>query len=201
MKKRTLLSALLLFPFVLLAQTNNEPNPGFGTHIVTVVPIQFLSNNQDDYSGGDVALGVAYEKILKNEYVGIKLPFSFSLKSPGFFYFMPGVKLYPKKQGVVKYAVGPQFSLGIGTVKRKVYDYNSPYGTYIIYKENSTQLGFMINNSLNVTVAKEFYLGIELGIGVQYFDSRDNNDQYFNDDYNSTLNATAQFNFSMGYRF
>lgn len=116
---------------------------------------------------------------------------------------MPSIKLYPKKQGMVKYAVGPQFLIATGTIKYRENYNSSYYPSYgdTTFTEKSTQLGFMINNSLNITVAKQFYVGMELGIGIQYYDSRQNNNDGSNDTYDNPYEANVQFNFNMGYRF
>lgn len=192
--------------YALNSMAQNASTSEFGNNIITVSPIQLVESDLFNNNGNDVCVNLAYERIFGNEHFGVKLPVSISLKNP-FFYIMPTLKLYPARQGIVRYAVGPQLFFGTGKIKLPYYNYNYyPYPVTSI-SESRTQFGFMINNSVNFTIIKNMYLGMDLGIGINYYDSwKDNNDYYNNNGYyiyndDSPFNPIVQFNFSMGYRF
>lgn len=193
--------------FILLAiagAAKGQDKPEYGNNIITFTPMMAISNDAMD-NESDIGVGFNYERILNISLIGIKVPFSFSLRNPGFFYFMPTIKLYPTHQGVVRYAVGPQFYIASGKAK---HTYSQSYWdgyqyTYqdTSYSESHTQLGFMINNSLNLTIAKNLYMGMDLGIGVRYFDSNKENRHKYNSFETDVVSPNVQFSFTMGYRF
>ena len=143
----------------------------FGRNIISISPMQLLViKHLDSQDNTDVGVNFAYERISKNEYFGFKLPVTFSLKSP-YYYFMPALKIYPFGQGPVKFSFGPQFYVGTGQYD---YDYNSydyPYTTDIHIRKDRTQVGFLINTSINFTIMQSFYLGLEAGLGINYYES------------------------------
>ncbi|HKR07345.1 MAG TPA: hypothetical protein VJY62_22115 [Bacteroidia bacterium] len=204
MKKIILMMLGACYALDIMAQ--NTTTPEYGKNIVTVSPIQLVESDLLNNHGSDVCLNIGYERIFGNGHFGVKLPVSFSLKNP-FFYIMPTLKLYPTKQGVVRYAVGPQFFFGTGTIKYNYHSYNgNGYYQNMVISETRTQFGFMINNSVNFTIIQSIYLGMDMGIGINYYDSMEDNDNenyyygyYPNND--SPFNPIVQFNFSMGYRF
>ena len=191
--------------YALHIMAQNTSASEFGKNIITVSPIQLVESDLFYNSNNDVCINLAYEHIFLREYVGIKLPVSVSLKNQ-FFYFMPTLKLYPAKQGVVRYAVGPQFFFGTGKIKYAYYNYNNYPYPETIFSERRTQFGFMINNSVNFTVTKNMYLDMDLGIGINYYDNWKDNDEYVNNGFyihggDTPFDPAVQFNFSMGYRF
>lgn len=182
-------------------------NSAFGRNIISISPIQTMSiNHLDANYGSDVGVNLSYERISTNEYFGFKLPVSFSLKQP-YYYFMPALKIYPFKQGPVKFAFGPQFYFASGE-----YDYNlnytfEPYYSDTVLRRSRTQVGFLINTSVNFTILQNFFLGLDAGLGINYFDSNeddkilnDYNDYYYHRSQGDFYPA-IQLNFSMGYRF
>lgn len=199
MRKITVLFLLLIAGIV-----KGQDKPEYGNNMISFTPMMVISNDvMDDDS--DIGVGVNYERILNNGLIGIKLPVSFSLRNPGFYYFMPTIKLYPTRQGVVRYAVGPQFYIAAGKVKHTSTE-SYWNGNQYIYNEtthsdNHTQLGFMINNSFNLTIAKNLYMGMDLGIGVRYFDSEKEDEKNHNNFETDVVSPNVQFSFSMGYRF
>ncbi len=170
-----------------------------GKNIIAFSPVNVAMNSIMNDGQGNVAVGISYERIFDNEMLSFKLPVNFTIQRPGIF-LMPTIKLYPKKQGVVKYAVGPQFLIS--------YVDESPY--YYLYSSMSPkdpivtrrQFGFALNNSLNFTISKHLYAGMEASLGILYYDS-------FNDRANAMggdvvgLNLNQCFNagFSLGCRF
>ncbi len=201
---KTFLYILLSFCFITNVSAQNST---LGRNIISVSPIQSMSMNHLDADyGSDVGVNLSYERISSNEYFGFKLPVSFSLKQP-YYYFMPALKIYPFKQGPVKFAFGPQFYLATGDYDYKLNYSYEPYYHDTIRRLSRTQVGFLINTSVNFTILENFFLGLDAGIGINYFDSNsdnplldENNDYYYNRSQGDFYPA-IQLNFSMGYRF
>lgn len=197
---KTFLLASALF---LSTSTFAQDKPELGNNIFSLTPMAIIGNESMD-NNTDVAVGLNYERIVNEGLVSIKIPVNISLRNSGFFYIMPTIKLYPTRQGVVRYAVGPQFYIASGQINH--HDYNTVWNgnQYITvnnkYSDNHTQLGFMINNSLNVSIAKTLYIGMELGLGIKYYDSNEEN-EYENSFDTTPVEPNVQFSFAMGYRF
>ncbi len=203
------LACILLSSFSLLfvsAQSTNTAS-ALGRNIIGLSPIQFMvMDHLDSEPGSDVGVNVSYERISANEYFGFKLPVSFSLRNP-YYYFMPALKIYPFKQGPVKFAFGPQFYFGTGEIDYDLIRYNYNVNQDTVITKDRTQIGFLINTSVNFTILQNFYLGIEAGLGINYFDDNaDDSDLYLDDSYfynrnKSEFYPALQLNFAMGYRF
>ena len=178
-----------------------EPVPGYGNNILAIAPLQMTNESV-------AGVGIHYEHILdKPGIFSLYLPVAFSffddnvsnynLKATRVFaYLYPGVKIYPGGSSRrVSYSVGPSFGLGFGT-KYKETRVLAPGGSVIIrYDEASVfKAGFIINNGINIQPTKRFYIGLELGVGIMYY----NNEQT---DYIVGDEGIIQFNFKMGYRF
>lgn len=200
---------ILACTFLILNSTINcwAQAKEWGKNIISILPMQIVGNGgnntvNETNDGTDINIGLAYERVFKNEHLSVKIPFSFSINNPGYYYIMPTAKLYPTGQGIVKYAIGPQFYIGTGKIKHTYTIYNSyPYYTShdSVTTVNKSQLGFMINNSLNVTILDNIYMGIDLGLGVFYYDSENKNSN--NQSAVNPFDPAVQINFSMGYRF
>ena len=52
----------------------------------------------------------------------------------------------------------------------------------------------MVNNGINIQPTKSFYVGLELGVGIMYYNNEET-------DYIVGDEGIVQFNFKMGYRF
>lgn len=175
-----------------------------GRNIISCAPF-VMSLTTIDQEMPDMSIGISYEHISANGYVGYRLPVIASLYNP-YYYFMPGIKLYPGKQGAAKYGIGPQLLIGTGRVNAP--DTISPFtGQYSLVSKPRTQFGFMLNNSFNFTIASHVYVGLDLSFGVIYYDTEpnaiynaDNTYQPANNN-SSRINPSTQISFSMGYRF
>jgi len=180
----------------------------YGKNIISFSPVQIVLTDVEQ-SSPDVAVAFAYERIFNNNLVAFRLPVSLSMKN-NFFYIMPTLKLYPTQQGIVKYAVGPQLLFGSGD---GIYQdhYQDPVSFMTCTKAiiiNRRQVGFLINNSVNFTIAKAFYVGLDASLGLIYYDNLPKNSyNYFSSNLtqfttqNSRISPSFQLNFSMGYRF
>lgn len=186
-------------------QKKSSMRNDLGNNIISFSPfgIGLTAANQQS---PDVTIALSYEHISKNGYIGIKIPVMASLYNP-YFYALPTIKLYPGKQGVAKYAIGPQLLLASGTVK--VLENNTPYANdeKLISKQRK-QFGFMLNNSFNFTIAKHVYVGLDLSLGVIYYDNAPNaivnaNQDFYSGSKNSSnsISPCTHIGFNMGYRF
>lgn len=177
----------------------------YGKNIISFSPVQLIATDLNVKP--DIAVAFSYERILQNELISVRLPFSASLYN-GYFYCMPTIKLYPKKQGIVKYAIGPQFLFGTGEAERTVW-VQSGFGSGYekIEKGTRTQLGFLLNNSVNFTVAKSIYAGMDVSVGLKYIDNMpnvNNSDVVFfpiGGGGSGVLSQSLLLGFNMGYRF
>lgn len=198
-----------------------------GKNIISFTPMQILLTNMNQ-TNPEVAVGLSYERIFNNEKIGLKLPLSFKLNTENdnyyngnvnnfnngpYIYFMPTIKLYPLGQGAVKYAVGPQLLFAYGQDSYYTELYNSTtnqYYTKLITGDRS-QFGFLINNSVNFTVVRNLYIGLDAGIGLVYYDNmpQASSNYYYSGSYypnntyrrNNNVSPSFQLNFNMGFRF
>ncbi len=165
--------------------------------LITVAPIQFTENG--------VGFSIAYEQAIDKEgIVAFNLPLvaTFDLSNnnnsnyynnyyrdhqDAMYYFMPGLKFYPTgSHGKVKYAIGPSVVAGFGEyTDNGYYSYQHTQDKFI--------LGVMVNNSLNINVNKNIYMGLEMGFGFTYLRQYDGITQ--------NMGGLAQGGFKMGLRF
>ncbi|HOZ51841.1 MAG TPA: hypothetical protein PLU17_08290 [Chitinophagaceae bacterium] len=191
---------------------NNDNSEGseklkLGKNIISFSPIQIVAADLTNESP-DITISLAYERIFNNELISIKLPVSMSLID-NYYYIMPTLKLYPKKQGLAKYAVGPQlfFGIGDGTYQEYYYNQSNGYTTSREITMQRKQFGFLINNSFNFTLAKSVYIGLDASLGIIYYDNLPSDIRYGYINYNpytvnnSSISPAFQMNFCMGYRF
>lgn len=177
-------------------------NSKLGKNILGFYPMQFIVSNlnQDE---PDLTVGLSYERIMDNDFMSFKLPVHMSLNE-NFFYVLPTLKLYPTKQGVVRFAVGPQLLMAFGDGQYQVsqYDPNNGYYTRTV-KGTRKQFGFLVNPSLNITMAEHFYLDVESSLGIIYYDNmpQANSNFFFGTDNTSSVSPAFQFGFAFGYRF
>lgn len=190
--KNVLFACLLSFvSLVSFAQTRTEPggNKSYGKNILAFHPVHMITR---DFVG----VGFSYER-MTNPYMGLKIPVMVAINNN---YVNIGLeaKLYPTKNtGAVKYAIAPTLMMGIGD---NVYtDWQWMNGNYVkvTINEPSNHFGFLLNQTLNITITRQFYVGLEGGFGINYFDEVARNSI----DNNSNLSAVAQMHVGMGYRF
>lgn len=192
MNKFLSLCALILFITCVVHGQNVKKNmeKPEGKNIVCFIPFSA-------FTSGNIGIGLSYERN-KNEYVGIKVPILAAINQPG---FSSGVelKLYPvKNTGVAKYAVAPMIMFGYSEEKGDN-DIFMPPNTWYTPTYQHTRFGFLLNQSINITILREIYIGLEGGIGLNYIDqkkllpgkTKEGNDVSF----------LSQFHISTGYRF
>jgi hypothetical protein len=111
------------------------------------------------------------------------------------FYAYPGIKYYPAgSQHLITYAVGPSLAFGQGvsncdcsgsdvqTSDQKPKAYHAV-----------TEMGAVINNSINLEANQHIYIGGEVGVGATYLNKEGGQSM--------GTDLMLQINFKVGYRF
>ncbi|HNB81323.1 MAG TPA: hypothetical protein PLP34_04780 [Chitinophagaceae bacterium] len=174
-----------------MAQAKTEsPKKNFGRNILSFEPVHLITN---DFVG----VGFAYER-LANPYLGIKVPVMIAINND---YFNVGIeaKLYPtRNDAAVRYAIAPTLMAGIGTNSYQTSYYDWQTGNTITKNitEEASHVGFLLNQTLNVTITRQFFIGLDGGLGLNYYDEAANNANQ-----NTKLSFLAQLHASMGFRF
>lgn len=191
--KNVLIAGLIcLISATSIAQVRTESknaNTSYGKNIIAFHPVHMITRNF-------VGVGFSYER-MTNPYMGIKIPVMFAINNN---YVNVGLeaKLYPtKNSGPVKYAIAPTLMMGIGEDENVDWYWINGIYTKVISKEPSNHFAFLLNQTLNITITRQFYIGLEGGFGINYFDEVARNSI----DNNSNLSAVAQMHVGMGYRF
>jgi len=182
----------------------------YGSNILRLSPITAMDIG--------VGFGLSYERIFgKDQMVGLVLPVHLMLENRNgydpfnnyygsddryhpYFYFTPGLKIYPFGQRRVTYAVGPSAMIGVGGGQE--WRYNAATGIDEWVDVQKLRIGLLVNNYVNFQITKGFNLGLEGGLGVRYID-RESYDRpiYGRTTYSNGINITGQFSLTLGYRF
>lgn len=181
----------------------------YGTNILSVSPFSVLDIG--------IGFGLSYEKIIGPEQnVGIILPvhllfdvennydygyaYANNEYNNAYFYFTPGLKIYPFGQRKVTYAVGPNLMFGAGGGKE--WRYNNSTSATEQFDVTKIRVGMLVNNYLNVNFTKGFNMSVQAGLGVRYIDRETASSYGMNEQTtNRGMNVTGQFTLSLGYRF
>lgn len=165
----------------------------YGKNILSFNPLHVISDNH-------VGVGVAYERLVNN-YLGIKIPVMKSINS-NYTNVSIEAKLYPARNNrAVTYAIAPTLSFGTGNQVWRYNTYNptSSYYTDSLVYTPRTHFGFLLNQTLNVTIMKQLYIGMDGGIGINYMD--DKYERWNQNQKISGISVAAQFHMSLGFRF
>ncbi|MBS1630273.1 MAG: hypothetical protein JST27_09465 [Bacteroidetes bacterium] len=183
---------------------NNQED--YGKNLICFSPLQMTNESA-------AGIGLQYERVLdKNGHISFSLPFALSFRqqeeynpngnyeqhSTLFSYIYPGLKFYPASYNHrVTYSIGPSFGFGYGKIPVlvQIWDPNGGYYRNSWEDKTVTKGGFMITNGLNIQITRAFYLGIEAGLGIFYFNDGVDHFSFGDDD------PMAQLSFRMGYRF
>lgn len=183
---------------------NAPTHSNLGNNILSFYPFLVVTTSSNE-STPELTVGAAYEGILTNKMLGIKIPVFASLRQ-AYFYTMPTLKIYPFRQGPVRFAVGPQLIVGFGNASYKVVKYDP--ATTISYTQTISgtrkQFGFLVSPSLNMTLSEHVYLDLESGLGVMYYDNMPYaNSNYYSSSYykDNPINPAFHIGFAAGYRF
>lgn len=182
-----------------------EESKNYGDRIFRFFPLRIA-----DFEG--VGLGVDFEHIIsKDRKVSVVLPLTYFIGTDfidlsnrenkrNMVLFSPGIKFYPFGQTKVNYAIGPNLLIGYGSGSQGETIWDPVTGQGFTRYENYTnfRMGILLNNYLNIQFSDQFNFGVEVGLGVRYFD-RWNYDT--RGDFNDGVSATGNFALSFGYRF
>lgn len=185
-----LFALIMLFSVAMQAQrVKKGMDKPYGKNIISFIPFSAFTR-------GNVGIGFSYERN-KNEYVGIKIPVFIAINQPGYSSGFE-LKLYPaKNNGIATYAVAPMIMFG--TSEEIGDDLVNSSGAWFTPTYRHSRFGFLLNQSLNITIMKEIYIGLEGGIGLNYLDQKKmlgGNSNGVND-----ITFLSQFHISTGYRF
>lgn len=221
LKKSGLTVILSLFAITALfaqqdaAPAKEQDQPAaYGTNILRLAPLTAMDVG--------VGFGLSYEKLVgRDKMVGIIIPVSLILENSDIFYnynsgagnnyntyyyFTPGIKIYPFGQRRVTYSIGPSLMLGFGSGHGSISDWDS-FGNavYSDYTKKVFRLGMLINNYLNFQITPGFNLGLEGALGIRYLDRQTYDYQSPNfpnaQNNNNGFDITGQFSLTLGYRF
>ena len=189
-----------------------------GNNIVSVIPGAYTYAFEGNMN--DPGVGICYERNLeRNGHLSVVLPILYNFSSDKDFVnylssssssyagagnyhsvsFMPGVKFYPaSNKNRVRYSLGLSIFATFGSEPYTAYD-----RSYYARSSSNPQdwhysvYGLLFSNSLNASVTKHFFIGIDINAGMPLSDNRDK-------DYNSTIGSLTplmQFVLKVGARF
>lgn len=111
-------------------------------------------------------------------------------------YAYPGIKFYPfGSSHTVTYAVGPSVAAGRGNTNCACVNGGETGTDVNVAKEYKpiTELGMLINNSINIHASERIYMGAEIGVGSSVLDIENGK--------NLGADLMLQMNIKVGYRF
>ena len=194
--KQISLLALSLISFGAIAQEQNALV--YNRNILSVSPLQLSENTP-------TGVGLQYERILgADSKFSLYLPvaYSFGHSNPcdpsirtRMLYAYPGLKFYPAGyKHKVTNAVGPSLAFGTGTTNCDcgLTETQTNQLKPRVFKP-MTEMGVLINNSVNVQATNHVYVGSEIGIGATYLNVKDGQ--------NMGTDVMLQINLKVGYRF
>lgn len=191
--------AFVLFSIItysVAAQQQNAVN--YGRTIISVSPVQMSERTPTGF-------GIQYERFLGMSgkfSLYLPLAYSFGQSDPcdptiksRVFYAYPGIKFYPAgNQHTVTYSVGSSLAFGHGASNCDCTDPAAVTNEFTPKKFHPvTEMGALINNSINVQATDRINLGAEVGIGATYLSVEDG--------HNMGTDLMLQMNLRLGYRF
>lgn len=183
-----LLVAMLFQVPALQAQQANKNK--YGNNIISFSPIDIMPTN-------NIGIGLSYERLVSDHF-GVCVPVMIGLSNN---YTNVGLelKVYPtNNKGAARYAIAPMIMYGDGSEKSTRYIFNSNlgYSEMVNVYTRRQHFGFLLNQTVNFTIMNQFFLGLDGGLGVNYYDKRINVDGV-----KEGITFAAQFRVAMGYRF
>lgn len=200
---KTIFSLLLLCTLYIgsFAQDNvRKPKVKYGRNIISFMPLHAITDNF-------VGIGGSYE-FLANDYIGIRVPVMAAINED---YVNVGIelKMYPgRNNGPAKYAIAPMITYGTGNEVLNDYIWEPSLGQYVYSNKSYSRshFGFLLNQTFNFTIMQNFFIGMDGGLGINYYDNKiRNTNNNFNNNSNNSNNSNisfiAQFHVMMGVRF
>ena len=195
-----LIPAILLCATAVGTASAQQPATGYGRNLLTVSPVQVSEMTL-------TGVGIQYEHFIgsSNKFsLYLPLAYSFGKSDPcndlvrtHMLYAYPGFKFYPAgSQHKVTYAVGPSIAVGKGNTNCACVNGGEEVGLEIVTAKEYkpiTEIGMLINNSINIQASQHIYLGGEVGVGSSFVNIENGKD--FGRD------LMLQMNVKVGYRF
>lgn len=174
--------------------SKNMKESSLGNNIISFIPGAYTYALEGNLN--DPGVGISYERMLeKNGHISVVLPLMYNFSSDrdfgnnlaygGVAYtgstdyhsvsFIPGVRFYPApKKNRVRYGLGLSVFATFGSEPYSVYDDSYYIRSYSTPQQDwhYSMYGIMISNSLNASVTKHFFIGIDLNAGVPVSDNR-----------------------------
>lgn len=138
---------------------------------------------------GGTGGGLSYERFLDDDRkVSVMLPVSFGLRRYMIgstsvpaqgddlnysFMFNPGIRMYPKGQRRVSYAIGASVFVTRGSENGFTQESNGAYNAYA--ESTEMRVGSLISNNLTVNISKRVNIGLEALIGCSFYSRIHNN--------------------------
>ena len=197
MKSKNIFLALTLLSLLALplnAQETSDAGNVYGDNLLTISPFSGYTSEQV----GDVMVGISYERFL-NGFVSLKVPVRLGLVNNG----LQGAliaKFYTSGHDAqIRYSIGPSLIFTHARTEDLYYTYElDPFGQAYYEETDVNQFGFMLVNSLNITIQKSIYLGVDMGLGLNYLNqTKLKGGDMVDEDPGVNFN----FDISMGYRF
>lgn len=185
-----LLSTILLYGSA-SAQAPSES--GYGDNLVTLLPFSGYASTH----AGDVLVGISYERFL-SEHISLRAPVKVGLLNSSI-QALVGAKFYTVGHDTeVSYSLGPAFIFNRSVQEEEAQLYSDDIWIERIEEETVTQFGFILLNSLNVTIQHDIFIGMETGLGINYINHIEREGRAA-----ETMDPGVSFLFdiSMGYRF
>lgn len=149
-----------------------------------VMPVRFLINSYENY---DIYPGTGSSTDFRN-----------------FIEFAPGMKFYPiNRDRVLTFALGPSLYYSYGAYEgyRDVGDYSQPI-VREYFDRQVHSLGILANAYLDVTIAKQFVMGLQMGLGINYLTlEKDKMRNGVQTTRQEIFQPVGQFTLSFAYRF
>lgn len=191
MNARPLLLLFIVSSLNLCAQETEEST--YGDNLISFSPAMVYGSDWIN----DFGIGLSYERFL-SEHISLTVPFSYGFDED-MLQAGVGVKIYPTGHDrSIKYSVAPTLLYTRGN-DQYYYYYGFEDGLYLYSESDRTvsQLGFMLTNSLNITLNESFYLGLDAGFGINYLTWIKDGSR--TREYGPDINGL--FRTSLGYRF
>ncbi len=185
-----------IFCLVFLTQTAvvaQAVEENYGANRLSFSPMMAYGSS----SFNDVGIGIGYEHFF-NSKVGLQSDFSYGLNNE-MLQFMVGPKFYPRtNENVVTYGVSPVLIVSRGEDLVNHFDIYEPFVSGRRLRTYS-QFGFMLINSVNMTLKEKIYFGLEAGLGINYLNryKTENSDDVSEND----PGGNRLIRIKMGYRF
>ncbi|WP_222164688.1 hypothetical protein [Edaphocola aurantiacus] len=158
------------------------------------------------------SMGIAYERLIDHKgRFGVNIPVLLAFMNDGFnvdagvensnrLQLNPGFRYYPVRNKTMTYGVGLSYYYFRGKIEYYGFGYYSGQTQYESWKYTIWQAGPMLNNYAGFNINEHFYVGIEVGVGVNIINKGkvESTGEVYR---RNAEKEMFQTNFQIGYRF